>query len=124
MTPERGTRFRLVYQCCGWFAVALGFAGVFLPLLPTVPFMLLAAFCFGRSNPALEARLLRDPRFGPHILAWRARGAVSRKAKLCAVAGFAVSAVIGLLLVAKPWGYIPLAIGTIGSLWIIRRPEH
>jgi hypothetical protein len=46
-----------LYLCAGVLAVAVGTVGIALPLLPTVPFMILAAYCFARSSPALEARL-------------------------------------------------------------------
>lgn len=104
-------------------ALGAGIVGTVLPLVPTVPFMLLAAFCFGRANPALEARLLRDPRFGPHILAWRERGAISRRGKLAAVLGFAGSAVIGLLTLDGPWSFLPLAVAVVGFAWILSRPD-
>jgi uncharacterized membrane protein YbaN (DUF454 family) len=121
--PEPTIGARLLYQACGWIAIALGTIGLFLPLLPTVPFMLLAAFCFGRSNPALEARLLRDPRFGPHIRAWRERGAISRKGKAFAVLAFASSAVFGFVALDYPWSLAPAAVAAIGSAWIVTRPD-
>ena len=65
-----------LYLYAGLLAVALGTVGIVLPLLPTVPFMILAAFCFARSSPALEARLLNHPKFGPHLVAWREKGAI------------------------------------------------
>lgn len=112
----------LVYRLAGLAALALGFAGLFLPLLPTVPFVLLAAFCFARGNPAWEKRLLDHPRYGPHILAWRARGAISRKGKLTALAAFGVSAALGLLLLAPPWSLVPLAAALAGGSWVMTRP--
>src|SRR3546814_2859167 len=64
---------RHFYLACGFLSLGLGAIGAFLPLLPTVPFMILAAFCFARSSPALEARLLEHRHFGPHIRRWRER---------------------------------------------------
>lgn len=113
----------LVYRLAGLTALALGFAGLFLPLLPTVPFVLLAAFCFARGSPAWEKRLLDHPRYGPHILAWRERGAISRKGKLTALAAFAFSAILGLVLLAVPWSLIPLAAAIIGGGWVMTRPD-
>ena len=114
---------RLAYRIFGIAALGLGFAGLFLPLLPTVPFVLLAAFCFARGNPAWEARLLSHPTFGPHIQAWRANGSISRKGKIAAVAAFAGSAVLGLVLLSPPWSYVPVLAGLVGGLWIVSRPS-
>jgi uncharacterized protein len=78
---------RLVYFLLGLACIALGFVGAFLPVLPTTPFLILAAACFTRSSPRLEAWLLDHPRFGPALRAWRERGAISPKAKLMALVG-------------------------------------
>ncbi|MEX1154946.1 YbaN family protein [Parvibaculum sp.] len=111
------------YLIAGFAALALGGLGVVLPLLPTVPFLILAAFCFARSNKALEQRLLTHPGFGPHIRLWRRRGAISRRGKQAALAAFAISAVVALLLAPLPWSLAPLAAALIGGSWIWTRPE-
>jgi uncharacterized membrane protein YbaN (DUF454 family) len=72
---------RIIWAGLGLTCVALGALGVFLPLLPTVPFMLLAAFFFGRSSERLHNWLLTHPVFGQHIINWQTRGAISPKAK-------------------------------------------
>ncbi len=94
-----------------------------MPLLPTVPFMLLAAFCFARSSPQLEAWLVDHPRFGPHIHAWNTRGAISRRGKYAALATFAASALLGLLFLEIPFALLPPAVALIGGCWIMTRPE-
>jgi hypothetical protein len=114
---------RLLFLCLGFASVALGTAGIFLPLLPTVPFMLLAAFFFARSSPRLEARILDHPRFGPHVRAWRERGAISPAGKRAALLAFAFSAVLGLVLLPFPWLLVPAAAGLAGGSWIATRPE-
>ena len=114
---------RLLYLCLGFASVALGTLGIFLPLLPTVPFMLLAAFFFARSSPRLEARILDHPRFGPHVRAWRERGAISPTGKRAALVAFAFSAVLGLVLLPFPWLLVPAAAGLVGGMWIATRPE-
>ena len=114
----------LIYRLAGLAALALSFAGLFLPLLPTVPFVLLAAFCFARGNPAWEKRLLEHPRYGPHIVAWREKGAISRRGKQSALVAFGLSALLGFLLVDLPWSLIPLAAALIGGSWVMTRPEE
>ena len=114
---------RLAYRIAGLVALALGLIGIFVPLLPTVPFMLLAAFCFARGHPAWERRLLDHPRYGPHIRAWREQGAISRKGKTMALAAFVVSGVAGLMLLAGPVAYIPAGVGVVGAAWIVSRPS-
>ena len=114
---------RLVYLSLGFASVALGALGVVLPLLPTVPFMLLAAFFFARSSPRLEAWIVDHPRFGPHVRAWRERGAIGPAGKRAAFVAFAASAVLGLLLLPSPWLLAPLAAALVGGSWIATRPE-
>src|SRR3546814_5244923 len=88
---------RHFYLVAGWASLGLGAIGAFLPLLPTVPFVILAAFCFARSSPRLEKWLLTHPHFGHHIVAWREKGAISRKGKIAATAAFALSIVLAAI---------------------------
>ncbi len=88
---------RRLYLVLGGVAALLGILGAAVPLLPTVPFLLLAAWCFGRSSPALERRLLEHPRLGPPIRAWRDHGAVGLRSKLGASVLLVASAAAGLL---------------------------
>lgn len=114
---------RLLFLGLGFASVGLGALGIFLPLLPTVPFMLLAAFFFARSSPRLEAWIVDHRRFGPHVRAWRERGAISAAGKRAALAAFAISAVLGLVLLPFPWPLAPLAAALAGGSWIATRPE-
>lgn len=77
---------RVLWIVLGLTATGCGIAGIVLPLVPTTPFMLLAAFAFARSSPRLHNWLISHPRFGPPIHAWRAHGAISRKTKIAAIA--------------------------------------
>lgn len=81
------TALRGVYLAAGLLLVAVGFVGAFLPVLPTTPFLILAAACFARSSRRLEAWLLDHPRIGPTLRDWRLRGAIPRKAKAMSLAG-------------------------------------
>lgn len=114
---------RTLYLTGGLVAVALGAVGAFLPLLPTVPFLIVAAFCFARSNPAWEARLLNHPRYGATLRQWREKGVVSRTAKLAASGAFAMSIVLGFLMLAWPLSLIPLGVALVCGSWLWMRPE-
>jgi uncharacterized membrane protein YbaN (DUF454 family) len=114
---------RFGYLLLGLLSVAIGAVGAFLPLLPTVPFMLLAAFFFARSSPRLERRLLEHPTVGPHIFAWRSRGAISRNGKRAALIAFAISVIVGLVVLPLPWAFVPLLVALICGSWIWTRPE-
>ena len=85
---------RILFASAGLFFVALGVAGAFLPVLPTTPFIILAAACFARSSPRLEAWLLSHRVFGPMLSDWRERGAIPRRAKTAAVIGCALGYVL------------------------------
>jgi len=56
--------------CLGWLALAVGFIGIFVPLLPTTPFVLLAAFFFSKGSTRLHHWLREHPRFGRHVRDW------------------------------------------------------
>ncbi|WP_432770260.1 MAG: DUF454 domain-containing protein [Sphingopyxis sp.] len=114
---------RHFYFVAGWLSLALGAIGVVLPLLPTVPFVILAAFCFARSSPRLEAWLLGHATFGPHIAAWREKGAISRKGKVAASIMFALSIVLALLFAPWPWMMVPILVAGVTGTWIWTRPE-
>lgn len=91
---------RIVWAGLGVLSVALGLIGVVLPLLPTVPFMLLAAFCFARSSERLHGWLLAHPTFGPPIVEWQERGAINLRGKRFATVSialvFGISLALGL----------------------------
>ena len=114
---------RIGYLVAGFLSLALGSLGLFLPIPPTVPFVILAAFCFARSSPALERRLVEHPRFGTHIVAWRERRAISRKGKTAAAIAFAVSALLGFVLLDPPLSFIPAGATLIGGSWVLTRPS-
>lgn len=116
---------RWLFLILGWFFVALGVVGVFLPLLPTTPFLLLAVACFTRSSPRLEAWLMNHPRFGPPLRDWREKGAIPRRAKILAVSMMAGSYGIFVFTTAPPlWrALLVLAVLAGSSIFIVTRPD-
>lgn len=114
---------KLVYLVLGLLSLAFGALGLFLPLLPTVPFILLAAFFFSKGSERLEAWLLSNRLFGSSIRAWRQSGSISAAAKRSAYAAFLLSAVVGLLSLQMPWTLLLLAAAGSGAVWIYKRPD-
>ncbi|WP_333825314.1 YbaN family protein [Pinisolibacter sp.] len=115
---------RSFHFAVGVTATALAIAGAVLPLLPTVPFLLIAAWAFARSSPRLEAWLLDHARFGPLIADWRRNGAIARPAKrlsaIAMVATVAVAAAAGLPTLLL---LIQVAVLVAVSLFIWTRPD-
>lgn len=116
---------RHAYLLLGWLALAFALIGALLPLLPTTVFLIIAAACFGRASPRLQARLLAHPRFGPLLQDWQREGAIGARAKLMAGAGMA----LGLALFwwqARPGPLLATAV-TLGMLasagYVLSRPR-
>lgn len=105
-------------------SLALGIVGVFVPLLPTVPFLLLAAWAAGKGWPALEDWLLEHPRHGPAIRRWREHRAVPRRAKWAAALTMSLSVAL-IAMSSAPLGIkiaVPLGLAAVGT-WLWTRPE-
>ena len=100
----------VILTIIGWLAVALGTLGVFLPLLPTTPFILLAAWCFARSSPRFHQWLLYRSWFGGYLSHWQQYRAMPRGAKPRAIAMIVVTFAISLWLVKLTWVRIMLLV--------------
>ncbi len=93
---------RLLWITFGLFSLLLGVIGMFLPLLPTVPLLLLAVFCFARSSERLHDWLVNHPRLGPPIRDWQRSGAISLPAKRLATASIALAFLIPYFIGVRP----------------------
>lgn len=89
---------RFLYAALGILSLGLALIGVVLPLLPTVPFLLLAAFCFARSSERLHFWLLTHRSFGPMIMDWNERGAIRPRVKKAATVSIAAVLLLSLIL--------------------------
>ena len=128
--PLAGRRFASEFRRSWFFAagvvmLALGVIGAFLSVMPTTIFLILAAWCFGRSSPRLEARLLDHPRFGPVIRDWREYGAMPRRAKWMACSGMALG--YGLFWIgARPSFSLAMLVAApmlACAVWMAMRPD-
>ena len=109
---------RLLTLAAAWLLVAIGIIGVFLPVLPTTPFMILAAALFARSW------LLEHPRYGQPLTDWRRQGAISKPAKIASVSLMSASYLV-VWFVGPPQIWLKLAIGAIliaCAAFVLSRP--
>jgi uncharacterized membrane protein YbaN (DUF454 family) len=108
----------------GLLAIALAAAGVVLPLLPTTPFLLVAAFAFARSSPRLHAWLLSHRYFGPLIENWRRHGAIDRRTKTVSVAVMAATPGMTWAIGAPLWALgTQVSVLVVCAIFIVTRPE-
>lgn len=115
---------RYMWIGLGLLAVGLGVLGLALPLLPTTPFMLLAAACFAKSSPRLHDWLLTHRVFGPTIRDWRDHRAIRPRAKRMAVLAMAAALALSFAL-GLPWRILvvqTLVLMVMGT-WIWTRAD-
>jgi uncharacterized membrane protein YbaN (DUF454 family) len=117
---------RLAYLALGCLCVALGVAGAFLPVLPTTPFMLLAAACFARASTRFYNWLLNTRAFGPAILEWRLHHSIPYRVKIIAIVTMAVTLTASIVLAVEPgWLQGLLAgLGVLLATWMYRIPSR
>lgn len=124
--PVASATVRGLLVVCGTAAAGLGFLGVFVPVLPTTPFLLVAAFCYARSSQRLYDRLLATRGFGPLIREYRDHRTIPTRAKVLAVAMICIT--IG----TTAWFAVPLvpvkvALGVVAvsvSFWLVSHPSR
>lgn len=114
---------RTLYLAIGVLFVGLGALGAVMPIMPTVPFLLVAVYCFARSSPRLEKKILDHPFWGPQVRDWQERRAISRPAKLAAVTAMAAGVIFTALTLGYPYYLISIAILVFAGGWIWTRNE-
>ena len=116
---------RSFWLVIGLLCVALGLIGAVLPILPTTPFLLLAAFCFARSSDRLHGWLINHRLFGPPIRDWQERGAISKPAKRLAIISMIVVFSISVFLQIPMYALGLQALALFGAAtFILTRPSN
>ncbi len=114
---------RLLWLAGGLIAVGLAIIGAILPLVPTTPFLLVAAYAFARSSPRLHAWLLSHRHFGPLIRNWRDHGAIGRRTKYLSIAVMAAMPPLSLALGAPaPAIAVQIPVLIAAGAFILTRP--
>ena len=117
---------RVMLAAAGTVCVGLGILGLFLPVLPTTPFLLLAAACYARASTRFYNRLLNNRVFGPSIREWRRYRSIPYRTKLIAIAliGLTLTSSI-VFFVRSPVLQIALAgLGVSLAGWMYRIPSR
>jgi uncharacterized membrane protein YbaN (DUF454 family) len=121
-TPSRYRWLRYLLLGIGWTSVALGVIGIFLPVLPTTPFLLLAAACFARSSQRFYRWLVGHPRLGPWIRDYLDGKGIPLRAKVYAIGLMWASIALSCYLVPLFWARtFMLTSALCVSLYILRQ---
>jgi uncharacterized membrane protein YbaN (DUF454 family) len=122
--PSRAVRVALVVAGTGF--VGLGILGAFLPVLPTTPFMLLAAACYARASKRFYNGLLNNRVFGPTIREWRRYRSIPYRTKWMAI-GLMAATLTASIVLAVENGWLQAALAAFGVLlavWMARIPSR
>jgi uncharacterized membrane protein YbaN (DUF454 family) len=115
MRKHKSLTVRLAFLTLGTLFVTLGIAGVFLPVLPTTPFLLLAAACYARASVRFYNWLLNNRMFGPTILEWRRYRSIPYRVKWTAIILMGVTLCISIVYFVL-WPELQIALALFGIL--------
>ena len=118
--------FRSLWIMLGCTSLALGIIGVVLPLLPTTPFVLLAAACFARGSERFHQWLLANRTFGPMVYEWERHRSLPYRTKVTAIVLMSLTMAVSIVFFVQPlWLKIALALfGVALALWMYRIPSR
>lgn len=121
-----GNMLKILYQVGGSISIGLAMTGLFLPVLPTTPFVLLAIFLFGKSQPEKIQEIMQHPKLGPFVQDYLDPQGIPKKSKIKALLVLWLSILISVTF------FIPLvaikmlilSIASLVSIWIWVKPTR
>lgn len=123
--PLRRLPLRVVLVVVGTISLGMGVVGIFLPVLPTTPFLLLAAACYARASTRLYGWLLGQPTFGPIIVEWRRSRSLPPGVRIRALLLVGLTFGVSIALVGDPLVRAGLvATGLILAAFLYRIPTR
>ncbi|WP_373084953.1 YbaN family protein [Sneathiella sp.] len=126
MMPVTGSSRKIILLLIGWFFVGLGTLGIFLPVLPTTPFLLISLWAFSQSSEKFHNWLYHHRLFGPPLQDWSKYGVIPLRAKIIALATMTLSATLVIIFSNTPWYGLTamLVLMGIGAGFILTRPSR
>jgi len=123
---HRSAPVRWLLIAAGIVATILGIIGAFLPVMPTTPFLLVAAACFARASPKLDRMLTTSRTFGPTILEWRRHRSIPWRTKLVAIGLMSAMIAVSAAFFVRPWWAQALlaTVGVATGTWLWRIPSR
>jgi len=115
-TPMMRGPLAHVVRAAGYMALGLGLFGLALPVMPTMPFLVIAAACLARTDPRLHARLLNHRLFGPPLRDWLAHRSLPLRTKVLAGGGIALAGATSLLLWVPEGPLWWVSAGVVGAM--------
>ena len=117
---------KIVLLLIGWLFVIVGAIGIFLPVLPTTPFLLISLWAFSQSSERFHDWLYHHRIFGPPLQDWSKYGVIPLRAKIIALSTMAISAALVILFSSTPWYGLTamLILMGIGAVFIHSRPSR
>lgn len=112
---------RYVYMGLGFVFLAVGIAGVILPLLPGTVNLLIATYFFAKSSPRMEAWILNHPKLGPPIVLWRTERSMTRKTKVIAITMMWMGICYSVYAAPAIGGVCAVLLGIYGTWYILKQ---
>ncbi|KZN13727.1 hypothetical protein OA79_09630 [Marinomonas sp. TW1] len=114
---------KYLYLLLGWLSLITGIIGIYLPLLPTTPLVLLAAWCFSKSSKRFHSWLLNHKFFGPIVRDWQSEDGIPKRSRNRAIIFMWLGMSISMLIVYRFWATVGLiSIGVCVSIYLLRLP--